>query len=69
MAPELIPKRRAICDRLATCAFFNALSLPSVADTLKNLYCRDNYSACARYQVAQTGQAVPLELWPNGTKA
>jgi hypothetical protein len=69
MAPELIPKRKAVCDRLATCPFFNRLTLPSVAETLKTLYCRGNYSSCARYQVAQTGQAVPLELWPNGTRA
>jgi hypothetical protein len=69
MARELVPKRRATCERLAECAFFNNLALPSVADTLKAYYCRGNYSSCARYQLAETGQPVPLDLWPTGMKA
>jgi hypothetical protein len=68
MPSELIPKRREVCDRLATCVFFANLALPAVAETLKSLYCRGNYSACARYQLAQSGQTVPLDLWPNGTR-
>lgn len=58
----------AVCERLAACPFFNSLSLPSVAETLKTLYCKGNYSACARYELGQAGQVVPLDLWPNGTR-
>jgi hypothetical protein len=69
MARELIPKRREICERLAACEFFNNLALPAVAETLKAHYCRGDYSSCARYQLAQAGEAVPLDLWPNGMQA
>lgn len=62
-------KRKDVCERLETCPFFNSLSLPSVAETLKVLYCKGDYTSCARYQLAQTGAAVPLALWPNGTRA
>jgi hypothetical protein len=62
-------QRRDVCERLATCPFFNGLSLPSVAETLKVLYCKGDYLSCARYRLAQAGAAVPLDLWPNGPKA
>jgi hypothetical protein len=69
MAHELIPKKREICERLATCEFFNTLALPAVAETLKSYYCRGDYAACARYQLAQAGETIPVDLWPNGMKA
>jgi hypothetical protein len=69
MARELIPKKRGTCERLATCEFFQNLALPAVAETLKSHYCRGDYPSCARYELAQGGTDVPLDLWPNGMKA
>jgi hypothetical protein len=54
------------CGRLATCQFFTRLSLPAAGEALKALYCRSDYPSCARFRLAETGQAVPPDLWPDG---
>lgn len=57
------------CPRLEGCPFFNNLKLSGSATVLKNLYCRSSYQRCRRFQLAESGGEVPLELWPNGKSA
>ncbi len=59
----------ADCECLAKCPFFNdkMANMPSMAEMMKNRYCRDEYHTCARYRVfkALGREAVPLDLFPN----
>ena len=61
----------ADCDFLALCPFFNDKmeNMPSAADMMKKLYCRWNYTQCARYMVAiALGRGkVPTNLFPSDT--
>lgn len=57
------------CPSLGACPFFNDKleAMPSVADMLKEKYCRGTYETCARYMVsqAQGKERVPADLFPN----
>lgn len=59
----------AICELIETCVFFNEYmpKMKSVAEGLKNMYCRTDNSECARYHVyaALGREAVPPRLFPN----
>jgi hypothetical protein len=68
MASQSESKVKVVCERLEKCVFFNNLSLPAVGDALKMLYCKGKYQTCARYQLANQGQPVPIDLWPDGKK-
>lgn len=54
------------CPYLEGCVFFNALALPSAGESMKKLYCRQDYHSCARYKVRVAGTPVPENLWPDG---
>jgi hypothetical protein len=59
----------ADCECLAKCPFFNdkMANMPSMAEMMKNRYCRDDFTSCARYRVfkALGREAVPSDLFPN----
>lgn len=59
-------KDQSVCPLLPNCLFFNTLSLPTVAETLKDIHCRDRFEKCARYGKRKAGEVVPDNLWPNG---
>ena len=57
------------CKRLGGCPFFNDQlnDMPSTAEMYKRRYCRDDHTACARYQVAEVlgKERVPDNLFPG----
>jgi hypothetical protein len=55
------------CERLSTCAFFNAKmsDMPLVSQILRERHCLDDWGACARFQVSQSGRPVPVDLFPD----
>jgi len=57
------------CEKIPTCPFFNdnLKNMPETAEKLKEKYCHENYSLCARYKVAQVlgSEKVPGHLFPN----
>ena len=59
----------ADCDFLALCPFFNDKleNMSSAADMMKKLYCKWNYSQCARYMVAVAcgKDKVPVDMFPG----
>ena len=59
----------ADCELLAGCIFFNdkMKDMPATANLLKNKYCRNDSSTCARYMVfkALGRPGVPVDLFPQ----
>jgi len=59
----------AECEILQGCLFFNdkMKDMPSTANILKNQYCKNNNSTCARYMVfkALGRPKVPTDLFPQ----
>ena len=59
----------ADCEFLTLCPFFNDKmeNMPSAADMMKKLYCKWNYSHCARYMVAMAlgRKKIPPDLFPG----
>lgn len=57
------------CELLQQCLFFNdkMADMPSTSNMIKLMYCTDQFSGCARYQVRRQlgGGAVPGDLFPN----
>lgn len=55
------------CEFFEKCPFFNdtMASMPSLAEMMKDKYCRDDFKSCARYQVRITGKTAPPDLYPN----
>ena len=57
------------CEVMARCEFLTRESQhrPLVAELFRNLYCRGNQEACARYAVltALGRESVPIDLYPN----
>jgi len=57
------------CALIETCIFFNdkMSNMPSMATMYKDRYCREDFNACARYQVFATvgRENVPKDLYPN----
>lgn len=54
------------CPWLDRCQFFDTLVLPSAGESMKKLYCRQDYRSCARYKLRVAGVPVPDGLWPDG---
>jgi len=58
-----------VCQGFDKCTFFSEHmgDLPSTAALTQSNYCKNNYTACARYQVFQAlGEpAVPSDLSPS----
>lgn len=61
----------ADCEFLTLCPFFNDKmeDMPSAADMMKKLYCKWNYSQCARYMVAAAcgRDKIPADMFPRDT--
>jgi hypothetical protein len=59
----------AQCERLSGCPFFNdkMTGMPQTTESFKEKYCRNRYSACARYMVLKAlgAERVPIDLYPN----
>lgn len=59
----------ADCECLAGCIFFNdqMADMPSMSNIIKQRYCRESPSQCARHMVfAVLGRdAVPSDLYPS----
>lgn len=57
----------ADCEKLHKCPFFGdrMANMPTVAELMKQTYCRGDSSQCARFKVATAGLEVPLDLYPN----
>jgi hypothetical protein len=57
------------CEYFAVCTFFaeHMSSMPSTAVLTQSNYCKNNYTACARYRVdkALGVSAVPSDLSPS----
>lgn len=58
-----------ICELCDTCIFFNDRmpDMPGVAGYLKDKYCRNDFEACARFQIYKKfgRENVPDGLFPN----
>ena len=58
-----------VCESFDKCTFFNDQmgDLPSTAAMTQSNYCKNNYTACARYRIFHTlGEAaVPADLSPS----
>ena len=59
----------AACSELSNCRYFNEVlvSMPTVAEMMKDRYCYGDKHQCARVQVAREvgGHHVPPDLAPN----
>ncbi len=57
----------AQCEKLAKCPFFNdhLQNMPAVSGLLKQIYCLEDKTQCARYEVSSAGLTVPLDLFPD----
>jgi len=57
------------CVCLERCPFFNdsMKSKPATAEIFKRHYCKNDFSACARYKVFKVlgREKVPADLYPN----
>ncbi|MBN1895507.1 hypothetical protein JW906_13500 [bacterium] len=55
------------CEFYEACPFFNdtMANMPSLAEMMKDKYCRKDFKSCARYQVRITGKTTPPDLFPN----
>jgi hypothetical protein len=57
------------CECLAGCPFFHdkMADMPSMAEMLKERYCKGDWQACARHQIfTEFGKGnVPTDLFPN----
>jgi len=57
------------CEYLEKCPFFNDKleKMPKASDMMKKIYCRWDYTRCARYSIAITmGKSkVPDDLFPG----
>jgi hypothetical protein len=57
----------ADCEKLAKCLFFadQLVTMPAVANLMKESYCRGDSQSCARYRLSSRGIPVPPDLLPN----
>jgi hypothetical protein len=59
----------ADCESLPRCVFFNnkMSNMPASAELLKQQYCKNRFSTCARYLVMKSlgPEAVPADLFPG----
>lgn len=59
----------ADCSKLEGCPFFNnkLSNMPSTAEGIKKMYCRNDYENCARYRISTKlgKEHVPEGLFPH----
>ena len=62
----------ADCELLKICPFFNdqLKNMPVASDTMKKIYCRWNFTKCARYKIAIVlgRKKVPSDLFPADSR-
>lgn len=56
------------CTHVESCELFAQFALNPALQVWQVHYCDQDFKRCARYQLALTGAAVPLNLLPNGSK-
>ncbi|MHB1951370.1 MAG: ankyrin repeat domain-containing protein [Acidiferrobacteraceae bacterium] len=56
------------CSHVRHCELFAQFALNPALRVWQTHYCEADFQACARFQTALTGAAVPLNLLPNGAK-
>jgi hypothetical protein len=54
------------CPHVSSCAMYDLFVFEASLSLWKRSYCFDDFERCARYQLSQEGQDVPLQLLPNG---
>ncbi len=54
------------CPYLDQCVFLKTFSNEKCAEALIIIYCKDDYTRCARYKKRQEGVTPEPNLWPNG---
>lgn len=54
------------CTHTKSCDLFAQFAFNPTLKVWQNHYCAAEYARCARYQAALRGEAVPLNLLPNG---
>src|SRR5207245_876926 len=62
-----MPDAPARCPHVTTCPLFPLIRLTAVLAVWKTNYCDADYARCARHAAAARGEAVPVNLLPNGT--
>ncbi|MHB1529697.1 MAG: ankyrin repeat domain-containing protein [Acidiferrobacteraceae bacterium] len=56
------------CSHTHHCELFAQFALNPALRVWQTHYCEGEFQSCARYQLSLTGESVPLNLLPNGTK-
>jgi hypothetical protein len=51
---------------VASCGLYQTLSLRGSVGVWNALYCRGDFTRCARYKLAAEGKPMPDTLLPNG---
>ena len=57
---------RVTCSHMESCELFPLFQLKSALRVWQINYCEGDYTRCARYQASCSGDAVPINLLPNG---
>lgn len=54
------------CPHITDCPMFTLFRVSGTEEIWKVRYCLDEYEKCARHELNQQGQIVPIDLLPNG---
>ncbi|HHC72541.1 MAG TPA: ankyrin repeat domain-containing protein [Thiotrichales bacterium] len=54
------------CSHVTGCELFVQFAMNPALEVWKEHYCEGEHGRCARYQLSNSGQPVPLTLLPNG---
>jgi hypothetical protein len=61
-------EKRGNCSHMNGCELFPLFQIRSALRVWQINYCEGTYERCARYQAACRGEAVPINLLPNGKR-
>ena len=56
------------CPNIEGCSLYPLLTLESSLRIWQTMFCRGRFERCARFELARSGQEVPLNLMPNGQR-
>jgi len=59
-------ERSKSCSHTTDCELYARLSMDSLLDFWRGMYCDAGYERCARYKLAERGETVSPTLLPNG---
>jgi len=57
----------AHCPHMIGCPMYSLFKLASALAVWKTNYCEADFSRCARFTTSARGEAVPINLLPNGS--